>query len=389
MGKMQLIIAAAVAVVCFVAGWSLKPKAEGHARAARENVVAAAPAPDPETERLKQALADKDAKVQELEEKLRAATVRREAGGSGGPEVPLEETPQGPRFAFPEYEKVFAEINWDEVGGSMSNLAPLLAELLDSLEKTGKLPPNVGEVQRWNGPLVTVALKLAEAGVTGTGANGSFTHPAVDVNIIDAMLKAGKKPLTTEQESRLDEIGHRFAAEEAQRLAAYPEGTLAIRKLAEEAAQKDRFYAEVDGMLSAEQRDFVHPESVRGYTQLDLFSSGIITYMSALPVDFKDREETVKKVTDQHLEKLGLDAASRPVVEQLVRRWADRIAEAGLDTPREKSIAMLPRLTRAERVRKAALLQADLWEEIVRRVPMTDEQKKGLAAETNILVPFR
>jgi len=102
----------------------------------------------------------------------------------------------------------------------------------------------------------------------------------------------------------------------------------------------------------------------------------------------KDREAAVKQVTDKQFEKFGLDPASRPVVEQLVRRWAERVAEAGLDAPREKTVKM-PLLTRAERVRKAAQLQLELWDELQRRVPMTDEQKKKLMAETNIVVPFR
>ena len=102
----------------------------------------------------------------------------------------------------------------------------------------------------------------------------------------------------------------------------------------------------------------------------------------------KDREVAVKQVTDKHFEKFGLDPATRPVVEQLVRRWAERVAEAGLDAPRERSVGM-PLLTRSERVRKAAQLQLELWDELCRRVPMTEEQKKRLAAETNIVVPFR
>jgi hypothetical protein len=270
----------------------------------------------------------------------------------------------------------------------MSKLAPLLAELADSLERTGKMPPNVGEIQRWNGPLVSVAMKLVEAGVPGHGANGAFSHPAVDANIIHATLRAADRGLTETQEARLEEIGRRYAAEEAQRRASYPEGTLALRQLAEEAAHKDRFYAEVDEMLTPAQRDFLHPESIRGYTQLDLFSSGIVTYLEARPLDFKDREAAVRMMTDKHFEKFSLDPSSRPVVEQVVRRWAERVAEAGLDTPRERNIG-LPLFMRAERVRKAAQLQLELWDELQRRVPLTEEQRKRLAAETSILVPFR
>jgi len=385
MGK-TLIIFTAVAAVCFVAGWSLKSDDGRAARAARENVAAAVPGED--VEKLKHDLATALARVAELEAKAVAAP-QPEERGPGGHAVADDGTPKGPRFLFPDYEKVLAEIDWEEVGTSTSKLAPLLAELLDKLEKTGDIPPAmIGEIQKWNAQLVTVALKVQAAGLPGHGVNGAFTHPAVDVNVIHATLTAGGNALSAEQEARLEEVGLRYAAEEARRVAAYPEGTPELRMLAEEAAVKDRFYAEVDGLLTPGQRDFLHPESVRGYTQLDLFSSGIVTYMEIRPLDMKDREVAIRQMTDKHFEKFDLDPASRPVVEQLVRRWAERVAEAGLDAPREKNIGM-PMLTRSERVRKMAQLQLDLWDELQRRVPLTDEQKKKLAAETNIVVPFR
>lgn len=386
MGKTQIAIAGAVAALCFVAGWSLKGDGEGTPRAARETAAAV---PGPETERLKQELASERALRLEAEEKLRKASAPAEVGGVRGPFEAATESVKGPRFLFPEHEKVLGEIDWDEVGTSTAKLAPLLAELLDTLEKTGDIPPTlVGEIQRWNAQLVAVALKVDAAGLPGHGVNGSFTHPAVDVNVIHATLKAGGSALTGEQEERLGEIGRRYADEEARRAASYPEGTPELRKIADEAALKDRFYAEVDGVLTEGQRDFLHPESVRGMTQLDLFSSGIMTYLEIRPLDVKDREVAVRQMTDKHLEKFGLDPASRPVVEQLVRGWAEKVAEAGLDAPREKDVRM-PLLTRAERVRKAALLQLELWDEMRRRVAMTDEQKRKLAAETNIVVPFR
>jgi RNA polymerase sigma-70 factor (ECF subfamily) len=386
MGKTQLIIATAVAALCFVAGWTLKSDGDRSARAAREGVAQVA-AETADVRRLEAELAAERVLRQEAEEKVRAATAVAEVGGAGGPEA--AETAKGPRFLFPEYEKVLAEIDWEEVGTSTAKLAPLLVELLDQLEKTGDIPPAmIGEIQKWNAQLVTVALKVQAAGVPGTGINGSFTHPAVDVNVIHATLKAGKNALSTEQEARMEEIGRRYAAEEAQRIAAYAEGTPELRKLAEEAAAKDRFYGEVDGLLTPGQRDFLHPESVRGMTQLDLFSSGIMTYMEIRPLDVKDRETAIRQMTDKHFEKFGLDPASRPVVEQLVRRWAERVAESGLDAPREKNVKM-PLLTRSERVRKAAQLQLELWDELQRRVALTEEQRKKIAAETNIVVPFR
>ncbi|HEX5137217.1 MAG TPA: sigma-70 family RNA polymerase sigma factor [Planctomycetota bacterium] len=389
MTKTHLLVAGAVAAICFLAGWTLGPKEAPPARGARETASAAVP--DAETERLKQELAGERAQRIEAEEKLRAALAQAEEQGvrGRGGDAAAEETAKGPRFPFPEYEKVLGEIDWEEVGTSTAKLNPLLVQLLEQMEKTGNVTPELlGEVQKWNAQLVAVALKVQAAGLPGHGINGSFTNPAVDVNVIHAMLKASGNALGAEQEAQLSEIGRRYVDEEARRAASYPEGTLELRKVADEAAVKDRFYAEVDGVLSAAQRELLHPEAVRGLTQLDLFSSGIMTYLEVRPVSVKDRELAVKQVTDRHMQELGLDATTRPVVESLVRRWAERVAEAGLDGPRERNVGM-PLLTSAERVKKVAQLQLELWDELQRQVALTAEQRAKLAAQTNIVVPFR
>jgi RNA polymerase sigma-70 factor (ECF subfamily) len=382
MGKTQLVIATAVAALCFAAGYALKTDGDRTTRAAPENIAAL---PDRDLEKLRQELAAERTLRLEAEEKLRTAAVAEERGAGGRGAATAAESAKGPAFLFPEYEKVLAEIDWEEVGASTAKLAPLLVELLDKLEATGEIPLELrAEIQKWNSQLVTVAAKVRAAGLPGHGINGSFTHPAVDVNVIHATLKATGNALSTEQEARLGEIGRRYSAEETQRHAAYPEGAFELRKLAEEAAAKDRFYAEVDDLLSDGQRDLLHPERVRGYTQLDLFSSGIITFLEVRPLEANDREAVVKQLTDKHFEKFGLDPGSRPVVEQLVRRWAERVAEAGLDAPRDRKIGV-----RAERVRKVAQLQLEMWDELQRRIALTDEQRKKLAAETSIVVPFR
>jgi len=389
MTKTHLLVAGAVAAICFLAGWTLGPNEAAPARGTREAAPPAAH--DAETERLKQEIAAERAQRIEAEEKLRASLVKAEEQGvrGQGRDAEAEETAKGPAFPFPEYQEVLGGIDWDEVGTSTAKLNPLLVQLLEQMEKTGTLTPDLlGEIQKWNAQLVAVALKVQAAGLPGHGVNGSFTNPAVDVNVIHAMLKASGDALTAGQEAQLGEIGRRYADEETRRDASYPEGALELRKVADEAAVKDRFYAEVDGVLSAGQRELLHPEAVRGLTQLDLFSSGIMTYLEVRPVSVKDREQAVKQVTDRHMQELGLDAATRPVVESLVRRWAERVAEAGLDGPRERNVGM-PLLTSAERVRKVAKLQLELWDELQRQVALTAEQRQKLAAQTNIIVPFR
>lgn len=387
MSKTAYVLTALLVAASFFAGWALKPAGpEPTQRAARESAPAMTVGND-ELQRLRGELELKRAESEqsgaELDRLRAALAAAQEALAAQAPAGKLE----GPRFAFGRYDDVLGKIDWDTVGQALHQMPPLLTDLIEALEKGEELPPSVGEIQRWNGPLVTVALQLANAGVSGTGVNGAFTHPAVAANMVHAALAKSGRPLTKEQEAALEELGRRFVAEDDLRSAAYGEETLAFRKLVDEAALKDRLYSEIDALLTPEQRDLLHPESVRGYTQVDLFSSGVVTFMQARPIAFGDRDTFVREVTDKHIEELGLDAASRPVVEGLVRQWSDRVAKAGLGAPLERTVPGMQNVLRTERVRKAAELQLELWDTLAARLALTDAQRRKLREETRILVP--
>jgi RNA polymerase sigma-70 factor (ECF subfamily) len=388
MTKAAYLVTALLVLASFLAGWGLKPTdPKGAQRASRGDPAAAPDAPPDETARLRAELEKARAEKAALAEELAQARAAAAAAAAEGEGAAGEGKLEGPRFVFGQHDQVLSEIDWDAVGEALHEMPPLLSELLAALEKGEELPASLGDIQRWNGPLVKVALQIANAGVPGTGLNGSFTHPAVAANMVHAALAKSGRPLSEEQERALEELGRRYVAEETTRNAAYGEETLAFRKMVDEAALKDRLYSEVDALLTPEQRDLLHPEAIRGYSQVDLFSSGVLTYVHARPVPLADRATFVQQVTDRHIEELGLDAAARPVVEGLVREWANRVAKAGLDAPLDRNIPGMPLVMKNDRIRKAADLQLDLWNALATQLPLTDAQREKLRTETQIIVP--
>ena len=170
------------------------------------------------------------------------------------------------------------------------------------------------------------AVRAKKAGLSGTGVNGAFTHPSIIVNAVYATLREAGAPLSESQEEQLHGIGDRYVQEETRRVASYDDDVLALRQVIEEAALKDRLYAEIDAMLSGEQRDVLHPEGTRGRTAADLFSSGLVWLQVAQPMGFNSRDELAKKLTNVLRAQEQIPEAEEATLSRIVTEWV-----AGLD----------------------------------------------------------
>ena len=202
-----------------------------------------------------------------------------------GPKVPRKA-----RFSEPGFDEVLAKLDWDSVGEHFGAMPSALGSLLTALaegKKPEDLPPETTEgLTKHNGPLVTVAVKLMQGKVPGTGANGAFTHPAFMANAMAAALENLNLPLSDAQAARVEEISRRFVAEDVERLGRYDDATMQIKKIEEEGGLRDRFFTEARTVLSAEQLEALSPAAVRDRLQFDLFSSGILLYTVTRPMKY-------------------------------------------------------------------------------------------------------
>jgi hypothetical protein len=172
-----------------------------------------------ETEKLRAAIAS-------VQEQLTAATAPPEEPVA--PEGPVdwrEAVKSYPAFAPEGLGDALGTVDWEVVADSMSNMPPLIAQLAGHLEE-GKplteLPADtVGSIQRYNGPLVTTAMRLSQQGVAGTDVNGAFSHPGFMSNALSATLLALDMPLTSQQSAKLEQITADYAAREAKRASGY------------------------------------------------------------------------------------------------------------------------------------------------------------------------
>jgi RNA polymerase sigma-70 factor (ECF subfamily) len=202
---------------------------------------------------------------------------------------PAAPAAKGPRFAFSQYGKL-SDVDWKSVGDNLNAMTPLCESVMSKLKKDGDLPgDDLGKLQQHNGPLVAAALKVMKD-LPGTGPNGSFTHPAFQVNAIAATLEAAGKPLTDEEATALEAIGRRFSDEDAHRLESYDANTYALQKTYDEAELRRRFFEAAFAALTPEQVDTLSPPSIRGILSFDVFSDGLLWATVVRPLQFKEKD---------------------------------------------------------------------------------------------------
>lgn len=262
-----------------------------------------------------------------LEETTAALAEARAALAKASP-APVAAAPaaKGPRFAFGEFGKL-ADVDWKSVGDNLSAMAPLCDDVMKKLNKGGELPgEELGKIQQHNGPLVAAAVKVMRE-LPGTGANGSFTHPAFMVNAIAATLEAAGKALTQEEATALERIAREFSDEDAHRLQAYDASVYALQKTYDEADLRRRFVDAAFAALTEDQRNTLTPPSIKGMVGFDLFSDGLIwaTVMRPMPFKEKDTDTLVNEVANALNTPLKLPKEQQDAARAVVAKWAQAL----------------------------------------------------------------
>jgi hypothetical protein len=389
MGALKTVAAAAaVGGIAFYTAWTVKPAET--ARAERTPPPSTEPTvPLARYEALEKRLQERNDELEKLRAARKAAGAAKtdpEAAGTGGAATGATAREGGPRFLYGEDTRAALEaVDWDAIGTALSKLPGPLSQFAEQLlagKSIQELGPLLGELQEQYGPLLKAAFQMQQAGVPGTGVNGTFTHPAVVVNMIHAALAKADMPLSAEQQRAIEELGRRFTEEDRARRDGYDPDAGAMGKFVDEVALKDRFFKELFGTLSTEQGARLRPESVRGYAAVDLFGSALMFQGVAEPLQFADRAALEQSTASRVMERVHLDASKRSAVEAAVKRWSAAMPDEYLNVA-------APPLHKKERLVEAARRQAALFADLERTVDLTPEQLATLRSQLAVLVPYK
>jgi len=373
--SIALALAAAVGLAAFFAGRMTQTNADGRAETPR-----APSAAEQDSHVTREAYDSLYAKLTESQrvvesqkrELIQAAASKPDPVPEPEPEPTTEPVAEdGPRFVFEGEEEMLKSIDWKVMGEALHAMPALLNELRDAMSAIpvdrARLLEVSGKIQRWNGPLLGQAAKMEKANLSGTGTNGIWTHPVLVVNEVYATLAQSDHKMTAAQIPQLKQIGDQFKEAEARRVAAYTDATYGVQKVLEETALRDELFKAIDGILTPEQQNVLHPPESRGYTTADLFSSALLWNTLIQPVQFSARTDLGTQIANMIISREKVPAAHHDAVRAIIAEWASTLPDALLTEPQTPVVNI--RIMRVAHIRPCAEQVLMLRKQLATRVP--------------------
>lgn len=332
-------------------------------------------------------------RVAELErerEALGASAARTEAAPADAtaeapkPATAAPEVATGALFSDPRFAAL-SSIDWNTIGATTGEMAPMLLQVMQEFEKTGELPTALLiKLQALNSKLVEQVPAMMESGLPGFGPNGAYTHPLVTANVLGSALLASGMPLSDAQRAAIDGLSRSFSGENDSLVAATREFDL--EGLLAEAEMKDRFFAEITSQLTPDQLARIEPKGAADYDGGSMFRSSLMTRPYTDAIAAKDPADFARIASGKLGEQLGLDEAASAQVRSVMERMAGNAPELFRDkaSPIESTMRMLKQGRTTEALRQQILM----LREIQRTVPLTAEQKQKLQSLRRVFVPL-
>jgi len=329
-------------------------------------------------ERLERSEREREALQRALDAASPAAVSPEAAGEPAGSPRPRKGA--GARFAFAGSGKPIETLDWDEAGLATANLMPLLVEAADvTLGRREMRPQLWGDITRTFAPIITHAVQLQAAGV-------DWGHPFALANLVHATLREAGEPLDAEQEEALHRIAIRFREEDDRRRGGYGAETLQLRKTLDEMRIQDRFHAEVESLLRPAQKAILHPPVVKGISNLDVFSGGVVWDQKLERIVHADRAELRQRLTESAMKELGLRAAVQPSLALLVGEWEAALPDEFVGE--EPDAIRKGEMERTARVAFSATRQAAFFDALLAQAPLDEAERRRVVGYGKVFVPY-
>ncbi len=275
------------------------------------------------------------------------------------------------RYAAARYP-VLDQVDWETVGQSVSELLPLIDNLVAAFREGRQLPPGeISEIQNRNVPLMGAAMKIAGQ-ISGEGINGSYASPAFLANLMDATLRAADIPLTIAQSDELARLVEEALQRETELTTTYDDRTLLLRRMYDQIESRTRFSEAAFALLSTEQVQLLRPDAFRGRVTADIFDPSVQWGLFVRPMwhsgkrsslgrdIYRDFIDQVKPAEELRADiEAAVEEWSNAIPDELVEQTSDGLEKAGYG--------------RATDVRRSARHAIELYEQVARDLPLSQE----------------
>ncbi|MHC4849352.1 MAG: hypothetical protein ACYTEG_12975 [Planctomycetota bacterium] len=289
---------------------------------------------------------------------------------------------RGPRFTDPKSDPTIRKVSWKPAGDALTKLMPLLSEANEVAYGRKPMRNELwGEIMASIGPIITVAIELETNGV-------SWSHPTVQLNLLDATLSSASKPLVEQQVAPIQAIGLQSVDADARRKESYGANVTAVRKRLDKSNSQGQLFAAVEPILTAEQKAVLWPAGVRGIVALDVFSAASVWDEHLEHLAHTGRESLRQSVSNGLAKHMGLRAELGPQLLQVVTEWEQRFADEFLLARSTKVVIGDVKMNGTARVLATAEAQARLLAAILTRLPLNAVEKQKLIDLDMVYVPL-
>ena len=299
----------------------------------------------------------------------------------------VTEFASGPRYRSEAYDEMLAGVEWVEFAKNVSKMPALLKQLgADRVAGVPPSPQSRGNLQKWNGPVLTAALQLHAAELPGSKVNGCLTQPTFVANSIAAALEALKLPLTPPQSESLGKLADTLSQRDERERARWDDATLALSKLLQEAELRDDFFSAARRILTPAQTAALSPESVRDRVGLDLYSSALIWVGKSWGFGIATPADVPAKLAEMFEQHLGFDedalAQAAPIFADFAERLPRSLVTRELDDLEQSGTPT------GTTCRASAKWFEGLLRELIERVDLSEAGVQKLVDLEGTILPF-
>ncbi|MEM7203663.1 MAG: hypothetical protein AAF628_25590 [Planctomycetota bacterium] len=348
----------------------------------------------PETEQLQRDLAAAQAEV----ERLKAERSRRPVAEPMAEPLAAEVAEVEPDAATttplleltPALDDVLATIDWRDVSEQSLTLCDTLRQVMELLAAEEEIPHSLlGELERLKGTMHEYGATVLQCELLkGADFDTQVRHPLMGAQWMTAMLAHADTPLDEAQRLAITDLARRYTAEDDQRRLGYGPQTSKLQQYVDELELQERFYGDVDLMLSEGQRALFDVGALQGRVGAKLVGTASMAWGEwAKPVAVRTRAEFAEGLVTGFGNTLGLDAAQRNAMRAAAQQWANNVPDEWWD----QAITVLDRRGghHVDRLRAAAAAQMRFYERLAASGALTPEQVDRLRQVETLIVPYR
>ena len=230
--------------------------------------------------------------------------------------------------------------DWKELGQALQSITPQIAAMGEAIRAGKPIDRDAMEkIGRDNLKMIKLAAALEGKLPTHAGnANGEYTHPVAQANMLAAHLEAVGDPLSDDQRLRLAELGEEYERRWKTLQQGYTDDTLRLQKILDETDLKVWFTERMFAVTTPQQKAKVVDPSIEGILQFDVYSPGLMLVLAVETIRVTDKDAVKANFKDWLAPKLDVGRELLEGIEYAFDEWRGKLPLEPVNTAQSRMV---------------------------------------------------